>query len=170
MIDEIRRQFELGWGLTELHLASLVEADFLWEPAELCWTVRPDSGGRWRADFAEVEPDPVPVPTIAWLTWHIDYWWSAALASMRARPLRAPSEVLWPGNGPAAAARLRTLAAQWREVLAAITVERLAEPAAFPWGIAENRTVADTVLWVTVELTKNAAEIGQLRLLRAARA
>ena len=29
--------------------------------------------------------------------------------------------------------------------------------------------VADTVLWVTVELTKNAAEIGQLRLLRAAR-
>ena len=170
MIDEIRHQFELGWALTELHLSALDEADFLWEPAELCWTVHPDADGRWRADFAEVEPDPVPVPTIGWLTWHIDYWWSAALASMHAQPLRAPTEVLWPGNGPGAVSRLRVLAAQWRELLAAITVERLAEPAAFPWGTAERRTVADTVLWVTVELTKNTAEIGQLRLLRAARA
>ncbi|KWX62190.1 30S ribosomal protein S2, partial [Mycobacterium sp. NAZ190054] len=37
------------------------EADFRWEPAEVCWTVRQDATGRWRADFAEVEPDPVPV-------------------------------------------------------------------------------------------------------------
>lgn len=170
MIDQIRRQFDLSWALTELHLTSLVEADFLWEPAELCWTVRPDSDGRWHADFAAAEPDPVPVPTIAWLTWHIDYWWSAALASLHAQPLRDAAEVRWPGNGPAAVTRLDMLAARWRELLAALTVERLAEPAAFPWGPAEDRTVADTVLWVTVELTKNAAEIGQLRLLRAARA
>lgn len=90
MIDEIRRQFELGWALTALHLASLVEADFLWEPAELCWTVRPDPGGQWRADFAEVEPDPVPVPTIAWLThrrhhpeWARDFLSSSAKVSSR---------------------------------------------------------------------------------------
>ncbi len=38
----------------------------------------------------------------------------------------------------------------------------------FPWDDDAGRTVADTVLWVTVELTKNIAEIGQLRLLRAA--
>jgi hypothetical protein len=30
--------------------------------------------------------------------------------------------------------------------------------------------MAHTVLWVNVELTKNISEIGQLRLLRAARA
>lgn len=170
MIDAIRRQFELGWALTELHLSALLEADFHWEPAELCWTVRPDTDGRWRADFADIEPDPVPVPTIAWLTWHIDYWWGATLASMHALPRRAPTEVLWPGNGPAAVARLHTLAAQWRELLATISIERLAEPASFPWGTAEGRTIADAALWVNVELTKNAAEIGQLRLLRAARA
>jgi hypothetical protein len=25
----------------------------------------------WQFDWAETEPDPVPVPTIGWLTWHI---------------------------------------------------------------------------------------------------
>ncbi|WP_223884270.1 hypothetical protein [Micromonospora craniellae] len=30
------------------------------------WTVRPDADGRWVPDWADTEPDPVPVPTIAW--------------------------------------------------------------------------------------------------------
>ncbi|MGU3499212.1 hypothetical protein [Mycobacterium sp. C31M] len=36
------------------------------------------------------------------------------------------------------------------------------------WTPDTDRTVADTALWLNVELAKNAAEIGQLRLLRAA--
>ena len=35
-------------------------------------------------------------------------------------------------------------------------------------GVRRGYTVAHTVLWVNIELTKNVAEIGQLRLLRAA--
>ncbi|MGE0217635.1 DinB family protein [Mycolicibacterium sp.] len=168
MIDEISRQFEVAWALTELHLAALVDADFLWEPAAVCWTVRRGGDGQWRADFAEIEPDPVPVPTIAWLTWHIDYWWSAAIASLQDQSARSPAEVSWAGDGAAAVARVRELAAEWRKLLAQMSVERAAEPATYPWSEPELRTVADTLLWVTVELTKNAAEIGQLRLLRAA--
>lgn len=118
MIAELRRQFELAWALTDLHLTALAEADFRWEPAEVCWTVRQDATGRWRADFAEVEPDPVPVPTIAWLTWHIDYWWSAAIAAIQGLPLRSPDDVTWPGDGAAAVERVRTLARRWREALA----------------------------------------------------
>jgi hypothetical protein len=68
-------------GAGNLHLSALAEDDFLWQPAPLCWTVRPDPSGIWRPDWADT----------------------------------------------------------------------------------------DTVLWVAVELTKNVAEIGQLRLLRAAR-
>lgn len=168
MIDAMRRQFELAWALTELHLDALGEEDVFWEPATLCWTVRHD-GGRWHADFADAEPDPVPVPTIAWLTWHIDFWWSAALDGVAGRPARGPSEVPWAGSGPAAVARLRELAVQWRNVLADMTADDLTKPATFPWGAAEGRTMVDTALWVTVELTKNASEIGQLRLIRAAR-
>jgi len=36
------------------------------------------------------------------------------------------------------------------------------------WRVGADRTVAHTALWVNLELTKNIAEIGQLRLSRAA--
>ncbi|PRC41968.1 DinB family protein [Mycobacterium sp. ITM-2017-0098] len=169
MIDAMRRQFDLAWALTDLHLAELGEVDMFWEPAAVCWTVRRDDAGQWRADFADVEPDPVPVPTIAWLTWHIDFWWSAAIDAVAGRVPRGAADVTWAGSGSAAVARLRDLADEWRKLLATMSSVTLAEPVAFPWGAEDGRTVADTVLWVTVELTKNSAEIGQLRLLRAAR-
>lgn len=168
MIAEVRRQFELSWALADLHLEALEEADFLWRPAENCWTVYPDDDGIWHADFAEVEPDPIPVPTIAWLTWHVNFWWSAAIDDMTGVPVRASSDVAWAGDGAGAVTRLRTLAAQWRTLLDDVTDEDLRADASFPWGGDAGRTVADTVLWVTVELTKNAAEIGTLRLLRRA--
>ncbi len=168
MIDAVRGQFELAWALTDLHLDGLREEDVFWEPAALCWTVRRDDAGQWHADFADVEPDPVPVPTVAWLTWHIDFWWSAAIDAVAGRIPRGAADVTWAGSGSAAVARLRELADEWRKLLANMNSATLAGPAAFPWGAGESRTVADTVLWVTVELTKNAAEIGQLRLLRAA--
>ena len=60
MIDELSWQFDLAWALADLHLAALSEDDFLWEPAPLCWTVRPDAAGVWRPDFADIEPDPDP--------------------------------------------------------------------------------------------------------------
>lgn len=64
--------------------------------------------------------------------------------------------------------RLRELWAQWRAILVGMTAEELARPSAYPWGADAGRTVAQTALWVNVELTKNISEIGQLRLLRAA--
>ena len=102
MSDEILFQFDLAWALADLHLAALVDDDFLWEPAPLCWTVRPDAAGVWRPDFAEVEPDPIPVPTIAWLTWHIDWWWSTTIDRVTSAPPRDRTDVTWPGTGSAA--------------------------------------------------------------------
>lgn len=148
MSDEILFQFDLAWALADLHLAALVDDDFLWEPAPLCWTVRPDSAGVWRPDFAEVEPDPIPVPTIAWLTWHIDWWWSTTIDRVTSATPRDRTDVTWPGTGSAAVTRIRELAVRWRELIATAD--------------------AKTALWVNVELTKNISEIGQLRLLRAA--
>ncbi|MFI7704153.1 hypothetical protein [Nonomuraea sp. NPDC049480] len=42
--------------------------------------------------------------------------------------------------------------------------------APFPWPKDSEHTVAHMIAWVNSELMKNAAEIGQLRLLRAASA
>ncbi|MDV3130296.1 DinB family protein [Mycobacterium sp. 21AC1] len=166
MINELRGQFELAWALTDLHLTALVEGDFLWKPVNLVWTVHVDDSGHWWPDWAETEPDPIPVPTIGWVTWHMIFWWSTALAHLHGRPVPQRTEIDWPGPS-GSVERLRELSAQWRDLLATLTPTDLAAPSAFPWGAGSGRTVADTTLWLHVELTKNAAEIGQLRMLRA---
>lgn len=158
-------QFELAWALADLHLTALTHDDFLWEPGPVVWTMHQDASGRWQPDWAESEPDPVPVPTIGWLTWHMMWWWSAASASVAGNPIPAPASIAWPG-GAEAVAQIRVHAARWPAVISTLQPVELARPSAFPWGQRAARTVEDTVLWLTVELAKNAAEIGQLRLLR----
>jgi hypothetical protein len=167
VIDEIRRQFELAWALADLHLSALSEGDFLWEPGFFVWTVHRDATGVWWPDWADTEPDPIPVPTIAWTTWHMIFWWSTALAHVGGSSPPEPTTISWPAFAESVWA-IRQLCEQWRELLASWSDADLGVPSAFPWGEGSGRTVADTVLWLNVELTKNAAEIGQLRMLRAA--
>ncbi len=168
MIDALRRQFDLAWALADLHLSALTPDDVLWEPAAVVWTMHRDDAGAWSPDWAETEPDPLPVPTVGWLTWHILFWWTAALDELSGRPARAPGEIRWPGPAEAIPA-IGALHDRWEQVLATLTPDDLAAPCGFPWGPDAGRTVADTVLWLNVELTKNGSEIGQLRMLRAAR-
>jgi DinB superfamily len=130
--------------------------------------VRPDAADVWRPDWVDVEPDPIPVPTIGWLTWHITWWWSTAIDHLTGASRRGRADITWPGTGAAAVADLRTLATRWRALLAGLSDDELALESSYPWGPGTGQTVAHTALWVNVELTKNVSEIGQLRLLRAA--
>lgn len=166
--DLLRWQFDMTWALLDLHLRALATEDYLWEPAPLVWTVRPGPDGAWMPDWSDVEPDPIPVPTIAWLTWHIGWWWSVTLDHAEGRPVRERVDIHWPGADQVVE-WLSGLRDRWRRVLDAYTDADLDRPAAFPWGDTPDRTVAHTAGWVNAELMKNAAEIGQLRLIRAAR-
>ncbi|MBE1535698.1 DinB family protein [Actinomadura algeriensis] len=163
----LRWQFDFTWALFEYHLDRLVPGDHRWEPGPLCWTVRPAPGGGWEPDFAETEPDPVPAPTIAWVTWHIGWWWSVALDHVRGRPPRDRTEIAWPGEEKAAG-WLRGLRVEWAEALDGLTDAALDARVAYPWPEDAGYTVAHMAGWVNAELMKNAAEIGQLRMLRAA--
>ncbi|MCO1655043.1 DinB family protein [Pseudonocardia humida] len=164
--DLLRRQLDLTWSLLEYHLDRLDPDDLLWEPAPLCWTVRPGPDGAWVPDWSDQELDPVPVPTGAWLTWHIGWWWGTALDHARGRPPRERTAVTWPGSTSGTVTWLRELHADWVVVLDELTDDALDAPAPFPWPPGSDRTVADMAAWVTAELMKNAAELGQLRLLR----
>lgn len=168
--DLLRWQFDLTWSLMELHLEELKPEDFLWEPAARCWTVRPGVDGVWVPDWEDSEPDPVPVPTIGWITWHIGWWWSVTLDHARRRTPRDRGEISWPGDGRATIEWLRALRAEWLEVLDRLTDADLDATAPFPWRDSPELTVAHMVGWVNSELMKNTAEVGQLRLLRAASA
>lgn len=166
--DLLRSQFDLTWSLFEIHLEQLKPEDFLWEPAVHVWTVRPSVGGVWLPDWAETEPDPIPVPTIAWITWHIGWWWSVTLDHVQDREVRDRVEIDWPGTGELTIEWLRGLRDEWLDVLDGLKEEDLDAVAPFPWQDDPEMTVAHMVAWVNSELMKNVAEVGQLRLLRAA--
>ncbi len=163
----LRWQFDLTWSLFEHHLERLEPADFGWEPGGLTWTVRRGPDGGWTPDWADTEPDPVPVPTIAWLTWHVGWWWTTALEHLHGRPLPAREDVDWPGPGAATLSWLRDLRLRWLVLLDGLTDDALDAPTGFPWPPDSGHTAAQLVAWVNAELIKNVAEIGQLRLLRA---
>ncbi|WP_329104068.1 DinB family protein [Micromonospora sp. NBC_01699] len=164
----MRWQFDLTWSLFEYHLERLEPADFLWEPAEHCWTVRPTADGGWVPDWADVEPDPIPVPTIGWLTWHIGWWWTVSIAHARGRTPPERTDIRWPGPGGAAVGWLRGLRTEWLGVLDRFTDADLDRVAPFPWQDDPEHTIAHMLGWLNAELMKNSAEIGQLRLVRAA--
>ncbi|WP_314177976.1 DinB family protein [Streptomyces winkii] len=166
-LDLLRWQFDLTWSLFEYHLERLEPEDFLWEPTANRWTVHRADDGTWVPDWSESEPDPVPVPTIAWLSWHIGWWWSVAIDHAHGRQPRERSDISWPGAGKPAVEWLRGLREDWLTGLDRLTANDLAATAPFPWQNDPQHTVAHMVAWVNAELMKNAAEIGQLRLQRA---
>ncbi len=168
LIPLLRWQFELTWSLLDGHLAVLDDGDCVWEPAPACWSVRERADGSWYADWVTPEPDPAPAATIGWFTWHIGWWWTATLAGLAGDPAPVPTGLCWPGSAAATVAWLRGLRAEWVTVLDRLSGADLAATAGFPWPGRADRTVAHQVAWVNAELMKNAAEIGQLRLLRIA--
>ncbi|MCX5121737.1 DinB family protein [Micromonospora sp. NBC_00362] len=167
--DLLRWQFDLTWSLLEYHLERLEPADSLWGPAKHFWTVRPNADGRWMPDWADVEPDPICVPTIGWISWHIGWWWTVAIDHVHGRTPRQRAEISWPGDGEKAVAWLRDLRAQWLAACDRLSETDLDATAPFPWQHDPAYTVAHMLAWVNTELLKNATEIGQLRLLRHAR-
>lgn len=158
-------QLEIPWALFEYHAASLGEEDLFWAPSSHQWTMhRTDSG--WVPDLAEEEPDPVPVTTPAWITWHIGWWMQAATAQVTGELAPGPEDTGWPGETAAIVQWLRNLYGQWREALA--EVEDLDRVIGFPWPEDAGKTIADLAGWVAVELTKNVSELGQILIIRRA--
>ncbi|QVQ51199.1 DinB family protein [Spiractinospora alimapuensis] len=170
-IDVLSRQLDIAWALFEHHLGQLHDDAFLWEPSPTSWSVRRDPEGIWVADWRVPEPDPVPTPTIAWLTWHMGYWWETTLGHcFRRDAVPERQEITWPGSAAAATEWLRGLYREWRENLDALSDDELDArdgTADLPWG--RDETLVNVLAWLNVELTKNVAEIGMIHLLYLAR-
>lgn len=160
LLNTLRWQYELTWRLAELHLAKLSDEACLWTPRPDSWTVRRSEDGTWHADWADKEP---ATASIAWLTWHLIWWWQGLIAAVKDERAARREAVLWPGDCAATVTRLRTLAADWDRTLAAMHEGDLDRPLAFPWH--EPRALRLAVAWGNCELMKNVAEIGNVRLL-----
>lgn len=73
------RQFETAWKLTIFHLDGLTTAECLWRPAHSGLHVHLSADGTWDADWPTHERYDLGPPSIAWLTWHLCFWWSMVM-------------------------------------------------------------------------------------------
>lgn len=170
-MDDMRSLLEdqLGtaWKLLSLHLTGLGDDECLWRPAARGPHVFGDSG-TWRATWPETEAYATGPPSIAWLTWHIGFWWSMVLDRSFGDGTLRREEVAWPGSAEATRDWLSGLHDEWTGALAALPDAELGSTERTRWPFTDgpfHRVVA----WVNLELMKNAAEVGYCRFLYAVR-
>ncbi|MGN6111334.1 MAG: DinB family protein [Kofleriaceae bacterium] len=162
------RQLDIAWQLTSYHLDGLTTEQCLWRPARAGLHVHRDPDGTWRAEWPEREGYDIGPPSIAWLTWHLGFWWSMVIDHSFGSATLAREDVTWPGTAEQARTWIGELHARWRSELERLSDDDLRSTARARWPI-QDRPFGDVVAWATIELMKNAAEIGYARFLHAVR-
>jgi hypothetical protein len=114
--------------------------------------VRQLPSGEWRADWPEHERYDLGPPSIAWLTWHIGFWWSMALDYSFGEGTLSREKVTWPGSADAVRELVAGLHGAWREKLEHLSPAELQSPERTRWPF------------------RDAAEIGYARFLHAVQA
>ena len=165
LLAPLERQFSIGWKLARYHLDGLTDDECMWRPSIAGPHVHAEGNG-WRADWPNDDAYAAAPPSIAWLTWHIGFWWSMVLDHSFGEGTLRREDVQWPGTADAVRQWLSALQCEWRGRLDALGDEQLMASELTRWPF-EDRPFLDLVAWVTVELTKNVAEIGYVRLLYA---
>jgi hypothetical protein len=161
--------YDATWTQLEARCAGLDDAEYLWEPAPGGWTVRSTPSGP-QADWADPDPTPAPVTTIAWRMWHIAV--DALDSYSRAAFETSGSELTgrsWVRSASEAATLLARSVVTFRAGMAALDDEGLARPLGPSWDGYADQTHLDLFLHALRELTHHGAEIGLLRDLYAAR-
>ncbi|MEE1621478.1 DinB family protein [Zafaria sp. J156] len=166
----LRRRFE---GLTD--------EEYLWEPVRGCWSVRPRGthgpeadgavqlgAGPFVLDYADPEPVPAPVTTIAWRIAHLVVGvFGQRNASHFGGPAMDYAGHRYAGTAAEALDQLEEAHARWRDGVAALGAEGLLRrcgPAEGPYAEA---SLAELVVHINREAIHHGAEICLLRDLYA---
>lgn len=120
------RQFDVAWELAEIHLAGLTMDECLWRPAQRGLHVRQSAEGQWLADWPEHEGYDLGPPSIAWITWHMGFWWSMMLDHSFGKQRLSRDSVVWPGSADAVREWLAGLKDAWRTQVQQVTEADLA--------------------------------------------
>lgn len=168
---------QLDWHWREQarpRLDGMTDAEYLWEPVEDCWNIRPRAeavampvgSGDFIIDFAIPEPSPPPVTTIAWRLGHVIV---GVLGERNARHFDGPPvsypDFAYSGTADGALTVLDDVYARWIDGVRSADATRLAAPCGEPgW---EESPLADLVLHINREMIHHLAEIALLRDLYA---
>lgn len=165
--DALLRQLDIAWALTEYHLTGLGTEECLWRPASRGLHVD-QREGTWVADWPEQEGYDLGPSSIAWITWHMVFWWSSVLDHSFGAGTLTREDVHWPGSAEAVKSRLTELHGEWRKQLERLDDADLRGTSRTRWPF-QDKPFMDVVGWLNIELTKNAAELGYVRFLHGAR-
>ena len=161
--DSILFQLDMCWQLYKYHTENLEEAEAYWAYSFESLQVRKVNDG-WIIDWPESESYEMGPMSIAWLMWHIIYWWSTALDYNVGNGSIKKEDITWPGSIENAKEVIESLHEKWVSKLSELSDGELLMKHNAKWPLDE-RNFADTALWLNAELMKNAAEIGYARFL-----
>ncbi|RKH23236.1 DinB family protein [Corallococcus sp. AB030] len=159
-------QLDTAWALTQYHLNGLTTQECLLRPARKGLHVEQGTDGVWRAEWPESEGYDIGPASIAWLTWHMGFWWSMVHDHSFGTGALKREDVHWPGTAEGVQAWITRLHDQWRSAVMGLDDSELDASTRTRWPL-EGRPFADIVAWVNVELMKNAAELGYARFVLA---
>jgi len=154
-------------------LDGLTDAEYLWEPVEDSWSLRPRAeartsmaagGGPVVADFAFPAPEPAPVTTIAWRLGHITVGvFGMRNASHFGGPPMDYESYDWPLDAATALTRLDEVYAVWCDGVRGMDEARLHEPVGPAEGPFAEHPYLGLVLHIHREAIHHLAEVALLR-------
>ena len=153
-----------AWDPLPARLAGLTEQEHAWEPVPGCWSVRARPDGGWAADWADPDPVPAPVTTIAWRLWHLAV---DCLDSYAARLFGTTGTGLtgtaWVGTWAEAGPLLDRAWAVFRAGFAEADDAALAAPLGPAWGPFAEASRLQLAVHAQREIVHHGAEVALLR-------
>jgi hypothetical protein len=167
---DLLESFSQTWTAISDRLAGLGHEEYLWEPVPGCWTISNDETGIPRADWADPDPVPAPVTTIAWRMWHmavdcLDSYSTRAFATNGT----GLSGQVWVLEPEAAWQLLDAAWVNFREGFEQRPADALQGQLGPDWGPYAQDTLLALALHAQREIVHHGAEIALLRDLYARR-
>ena len=170
--SELADQLDWHWQHhVRERLEGLTDDEYLWQPVDDCWTVRPRTEkpdgpgtGDFTIDFAFPEPTPPPVTTIAWRLGHI----IVGVLGMRAAshfggPPMTYQDFPYAGAADEALKQLDDAYATWIAGVRSLDDEALGRPCGPAEGPYAEYPMGALVLHINREMIHHCAEILLLR-------
>jgi hypothetical protein len=177
---QLAEQLDRQWrGRFRPRCEGLTDTEYFWEPVANTWSIRPRGhgraaiaagGGDFVIDFADPEPSPAPVTTIAWRLAHlITGVFGSRVGDHFGGPPVDYYAFRYAGTAAGALAQLDEVYAAWLAGVQGLGDAGLARPCGPAEGPFAESPMATLVLHVNREALHHGAEISLLRDLYANR-
>lgn len=176
LLDQLRTSCEIS----RARLAGLTDDEYRWEPVAGAWSIRRRAEARtpqafgaadWVIDWADLEPKPAPVTTIAWRLNHLYAGFSQRWDWTFGDRCLEPNQIAISASAAETLDRFWTLMNRWSASVGAMTDEQLDTVGfgQYPGGLDPQLPFVCIVWWTNREFIHHMGEIGLLRDLWAAR-